>query len=235
MRAEHSDRDTRGDDFDALTDLFLGPEPPQRPAPAPELKLTSRPVEEPVEEPARAIVTEGLVLGHLPVRANPWVAQYARSVAERGNERVALVRVGGGQAGIDLYGLDPSFRECQSEETFDSALARVASTCSRVIFQVQDVDELSLSRSEAIDELTILTAANDAAVVSVYRTLKSLAGGTDELGIAVMGADEAKATRDREALRSDAGVPRPSAHRAGRRGQDGADGRRDGLPGRVRP
>lgn len=202
MGAEHFEPGGRGDDFDALTDLFLGPEAVERRETvpmAPELKLAPRSLDDDDEqdEAPEALVTETLVLGHLPVRANPWVAQYARAAAERvrGGEggRVALVRLGGGQAGIDLYGLDPSFRECQSEETVEGALARVACSCDRVIFQVTDTDELSLARSGAMDRVTVLTAGNDAAVVNVYRTIKALAGDVGTIGVAVMGEEESRA------------------------------------------
>jgi len=201
MSAQHTDPGGAHDDFDALTDLFLGAEPAgasdaPAPMPMPELKLTSR---ESDDEPAGAastpIVTEALVLGHLPVRANPWVAQYARAVAQRTGERVALVRMGGGQMGIDLYGLDAAFRECHSEETVGDALARVARSAGRVVFQVQDADEVSVARSGVLGRVTILTAGNDAAVVSVYRTIKSIADAVPEIGIAVMGEGHEKARR----------------------------------------
>jgi hypothetical protein len=168
----------------------------REPAPTvPELKLTPRSLEDRDGEAASSpeLVTETLVLGHLPVRANPWVAQYARTVAERTGGRVALVRLGGGQVGIDLYGLDPSFRECQSEESVDAALARIASSCDRVIFQMTDADEVAVARSGAMDRVTVLTAGNDAAVVSVYRTIKTLAEDVDRLGVAVMGEESARA------------------------------------------
>ena len=197
MSAQHSDPGDTRDDFDALTDLFLGAEPAEpsaSTAPAPELKLTTREADdEYADAPLSSIVTEVLVLGHLPVRANPWVAQYARALAERTGQRVALIRMGGGQMGIDLYGLDPAFRECHSEETVADALARVARSAGRLVFQVQDADEVAIARSGAMDRVTILTAANNAAVVSVYRTIKSIAQDVDEIGIAVMGEGHEKA------------------------------------------
>ena len=195
MSAHHTDMGGRGADFDALTDLFLGSEH-EEPAGAPALRLTDdRAVE------AGPLVVEALVLGHLPVRANPWVAQYARSVASSTGAPVALLRMGGGQVGVDLYGLDDANRSSQSESTLRGALERVSTMVSRVIFQVQDADERTLGRASCVDRVTLLTAANDAAVVSVYRTIKALSSDRDELSIAVMGESSERSRRVFEKLR----------------------------------
>lgn len=188
MSAQHSDSTGRGADFDALADLFLGE--PERGAPA--LRLTED-ASDRADDDARPLVREVLLLGHLPVRANPWVAQYARLCAEREGVPVALIRMGAGQMGIDLYGMDPDFRECQAESTSEDAIERVARMASHVILQVSDEDDVTLATCDAADRVTVLTAANDAAVVSVYRTAKRLAGLVGEIGVAVMGESETRA------------------------------------------
>ncbi len=195
MSAHHTDMGGRGADFDALTDLFLGGEH-EGIGETPALRLTDDRAAEAVP-----MVLEALVLGHLPVRANPWVAQYARSVATERGAPVALLRMGGGQIGIDLYGLEDANRSCQAEKTLEGALSRVASRVSRVIVQVQDTDERTLGRASCVDRVTLLTAANDAAVVSVYRTIKALSADRDELSIAVMGEVSERAKRVIEKLR----------------------------------
>jgi len=199
MSAQQSDSSGRGADFDALADLFLGDESEDHVAVTPTLRLTNSTDE-------AELTTEVLMLGHLPVRANPWVAQYAKLLAEREDRPVALVRMGAGQMGIDLYGLDPGFRECQAESDIDGALSRLAKLSTHLLFQVTDIDELALARAHASDRVTILTAANDAAVVSVYRTIKALSEDLDEIGIAVMGEPEERAhealSKLREATRT---------------------------------
>jgi len=189
MSAQQPNTTGRGTDFDALADLFLGEQSQELCAHAPTLRLTE-------SADDAELTSEILLLGHLPVRANPWVAQYARLLAEREQRPVALLRMGDGQLGIDLYGLDTGgrgFRECHAETEIDGALKRLAKMSAHLLFQVSDINELELARSHESGRVTILTAANDAAVVNVYKTMKSLAGELDEIGIAVMGDSEERA------------------------------------------
>ncbi|MFI4897541.1 MAG: hypothetical protein ACIARR_06925, partial [Phycisphaerales bacterium JB059] len=87
----------RGDEFDALADLFLGDEP-LGPRGVPEPRSTGTdpaPVRAPRTRTETAVKPriEAIVLGHLPVRASIWVRQYAGSVADAVQAPVALLRV----------------------------------------------------------------------------------------------------------------------------------------------
>src|SRR5262245_60178627 len=85
------------DEYDALTDLFLGEAPAARPAPAPH-PATS------LAEPAPAVCVEALVLGHLPVLASAWATQYARQRSVGLGGPVVLLKIRAGEATLDLVG-----------------------------------------------------------------------------------------------------------------------------------
>jgi len=144
----------------------------------------------------RELCVEAVLLGHLPVRASLWVRQYACSTARRRNEIVALIRAAAGSTSVDLIagGSTIESPECA---TLQEALAKVSAVADRVILRVDETTEPELLDREEIDEITILTGADEAAVVSSYRLIKTLTGvwNTDDeafhsphVRLAVMGA-----------------------------------------------
>jgi len=138
---------------------------------------------------------EAVLLGHLPVRASLWVRQYACSTARRRDEIVALVRAAAGSTSVDLisgsHQIDSAV--CGS---LHEALQRVNTIADRVILRVDETTEPDLLDREEIDEITILTGADEAAIVSSYRLIKTLTSvwdadeviGAPHLRLAVMGA-----------------------------------------------
>ena len=145
-------------------------------------------------EEGRPLV-ELVILGHLPVRASLWVRQYACLSARKRNETVALVRAAGGSVAIDVI----TGRESAQVETVDDVetgmtIARHAA--ARVVLRVDETVEPELLERGGLDEVTILTGADEAAVVASYRLIKTLAASLDDrldpdagprLRVAVMG------------------------------------------------
>lgn len=168
----------------------------------------------------------GLILGHLPVLAAAWVAPYARHAAETSKRTVGLVRVQAGQISIDVFtpsgmnafefeqlahaGLDLS-STLRSLKAIKSSSAGERGGVGLWLFRVDDASEADLAQSPHVSALTLLTGADDAAVVASYRTLKGLAGvlqSSDrpdptacEVRVAVMGADRARAESAEARLR----------------------------------
>ncbi|HEX2839379.1 MAG TPA: hypothetical protein VHN77_14775 [Phycisphaerales bacterium] len=205
-------------DYDALTDLFLSDGGPAvKPRPVATLKLTGN--GEHCQSPSlgaeatqtaarsranRELVIEGLILGHLPVLGAAWVAQYAKHLAESTHEPIALVRLQGGQISIDVVtgrGTGDRVSGIDSErETLDDALAAARMLASRWLVRVDDTSEPDLLALEGLAAVTLLTGADDAAIVSSYRTMKGLCSLTKEgeshapaFNLAIMGAADDKA------------------------------------------
>ncbi|MFK7758930.1 MAG: hypothetical protein AB8C13_03165 [Phycisphaerales bacterium] len=142
-----------------------------------------------------APIIETVLLGHLPVRASLWVRQYACSTARRCGQVIALIRAAAGSTSVDLIsGTDGiQTNECSS---LQEALALVSRTADRVILRVDETTEPDLLDRQEIDEITILTGADEAAVVSSYRLIKTLTtvwdsdetNGAPHIRLAVMGA-----------------------------------------------
>jgi hypothetical protein len=213
------------DPYDALTELFLGevhettapgvarttdaPPVPVVDAPAP--ATPARDAVAPAEQPSgcTGLLVEGLILGHLPVLAPAWAAQYVRRAAEVDAAPVGFARMQSTGVTIEILGLDPARRaELRGPApAVEAALELAAAVVRRWIVRVDEFDEPGLMRAAGVDVITLLTSADEAAIVAAYRTLKRLALADQpedlprckRLRIAIMGAapERAKAVADR--------------------------------------
>ncbi len=210
------------DPADALTELFLGsgladlgvehtddiPLPPLRmrvPLAAPSevraasvdgAAFTSTLLRDPAQKTAGHI--EVVIVGHLPVLASAWVHQYSRTRQRGLDEPVALLRLRGGSASLDLLSNVPptNLPELNSLESACRAAAEIA---KHWIISTDEVWEPEMASHAGVSTVTLLTGANDAALVASYRALKGLcqAGGeglTASLRVVFLGGPQDKAT-----------------------------------------
>ncbi|MDX2018301.1 MAG: hypothetical protein SFY95_11780 [Planctomycetota bacterium] len=143
---------------------------------------------------------EGVVLGHLPVLGSIWLTQLARHRARTLGRPVGVVRISAQDALMDLVIPAPTGRVIAAQSFADAVAQASAMGVRDWLVRVPEADEaalLSLSASGLVGAMTILTGADDAAIVSAYRTLKGLvrASGRDDapVRVAVMGASPARA------------------------------------------
>ncbi len=150
---------------------------------------------------------EVVVLGHLPVRATLWARQYACNQAKALGETVALVRAASGSTSVDLigWGDDGGGGDSVPVRRFahlDGALGAVSQHADRVILRVDEASEPALLERAEVEEITVLTGADEAAVVASYRLIKTLDATLGEryvegdgpvLRVAVMGGSREQA------------------------------------------
>lgn len=141
------------------------------------------------------LTVELVVLGHLPVRASLWVRQYACLAARKRSETVALVRTAGASVAVDVI-TGKQRAEIEPVDSIEDAMTIVRSAATRVVMRVDETTEPELLERSGLDEVTILTGADEAAVVASYRLIKSLVSTLDDrlepdalprLRVAVMG------------------------------------------------
>ena len=203
--------------YDALADLFLSNDeaaasvPPQQPNTDPlpfsaiqEPRSTPQVVDEPPHQPApiaRAPI-EALILGHLPVLASVWVMQYAKSLAHEKLTPVALLRFNHDHVTLDLVGDETQARGClDTHATLQSAIQAAGKLAGTWLIRLAETDEPTVFEQENIDTVTLLTGANEAAIVASYHTVKAIAsawnpdqpGPEPTLKLSVMGATPEKA------------------------------------------
>lgn len=156
------------------------------------------------------VAVEVVVLGHLPVRASLWARQYACSCARDRGEVVALIRAAAGTTAVDLVTGGAPVRAPGCAD-LGSALSCVHSLADRVVMRVDEASEPGLLERPEVGTITILTGADEAAVVASYRLVKTLdaslgelfgEGGGPALRLAVMGAGREQALDARAKLRS---------------------------------
>lgn len=175
--------------FDELADLFLGDDPvPVREA-----------------SPESGVTVSTLIVGHLPVIAAPWVAQHARDMAKSVQAPVAVLSRSGDRTTLDLYNA-PQLKE---QQTIEGAIRQAVNAgCLRWLIRADAVTELDLMDHDRVDSMTLLTGADDAAVVGAYRAIKGLVSESSELdehavkiNLAVMGSPAPKARGAAEKIR----------------------------------
>jgi len=205
-------------DYDALADLFLTDgclsattivEPPPRMSGR---AAPTAPAAAAAQAPALEQRVESLILGHLPILAAAWAPQYARMVAARSGFPVAFVRLHAGQITIELVGQTsqppaPGGGACSQD--LGDALRMASKTTGHFLFRTDDHEEAVVAHGGAISRITLLSGADDAALVASYRTLKGLCANAEsnepmeaetidpviapELHVVIMGAEPARA------------------------------------------
>lgn len=183
-------------EYDALTELFLGGTPLREPG-------NDDQVDAVPEAPFARCVIEVLVMGHLPFRAGPWAAQYARAIAKTEQCVVGLVRVHHDQTTIDLFAHSPELLADLDSVDGDLpvALTRIGASVDRWILHADDAQEPLLAGELDVDAVTLLSGTNEAARVDAYKTLKQLITGAPgvvlrrqpQFRIAMIGADDDRA------------------------------------------
>ncbi|MEM1164930.1 MAG: hypothetical protein AAGI30_01420 [Planctomycetota bacterium] len=196
--SEHEGPTIAAEEYDALTELFLGEG--ERPAGAVQRSAEDAP------EPSPGVNL--LVMGHLPVQSSPWASQHARRLATQIGGSVAMLRLRSGHAALDLYGALAGEAPSEFDDLGD-AIDWAAARAARWMLRVDDLEEITLANDELVSAVTLLTGSNDMAVVNAYRVIKALDAASSpgtELRVAMMGgepeASESAMRRLGEAARS---------------------------------
>jgi hypothetical protein len=214
---EHAQQGGRGGDYDALTELFLGPAGTRTRSGAAtggaalgDAGETRRSAGESgeVEAAVAPAAIEGLILGHLPVMGWAWAMQYARWVVEEGGSPVAVLRLRAEECTIEVVGGG----EGRAASSFGEGLGRAAGVSRHWLIAVDGAWERALVEQSELDGLTLLCGADEAATVAAYRTVKALFapdGSEDGPGesmlhapirVVIMGAARERAWEARAAL-----------------------------------
>lgn len=134
-----------------------------------------------------ALAISAVVLGHLPGFASPWITQYADALARHENASVALLYIEPGSVRIDLVKPDAQPDDAAPAPlqagSLDDAIAELATRARHALLVVDDPEsDLGRRCLAHLDEWTLLSAADEAAVVGAYRLLKSLRAGAHDAG-----------------------------------------------------
>ncbi|MBI1369093.1 MAG: hypothetical protein GC162_10620 [Planctomycetes bacterium] len=149
----------------------------------PELKLSGS------DRPAP--VVDAILVGHLPGYASPWVSQYVSHLAQQ-YEGAALLRISEDEIEYEMFDAEPPPESGPAESMSSNAASSRAmevATTDELVEMLHDsassvgafvilFDEPSKSpqktRLMGLRSWTILTGADDAAIVAAYRMIKSL-------------------------------------------------------------
>lgn len=184
------------DEYAALADLFLSGGESDETSEAATVDADVNPI-------------EALIVGHLPVMGSAWVRQHARQTSQELARPVALLRISAGHATLDIFGDAQEIEDAIPAADLDAGIRTAARLCPHWMVRTDAIAEPSLARTEAIGELTLLTGADEAAIVSAYRAIKSIISqpegdptdAEDLLSVVIMGADADQAADARLRIR----------------------------------
>ncbi|MEM9167648.1 MAG: hypothetical protein AAGB48_11595 [Planctomycetota bacterium] len=202
--------DTEG--FDDLAELFLGDQPDpvfdEQRRPPSSRAAAARP------QPDRRSEVRALIVGHLPIAASAWVAQHARDLSAELRAPVAVLSFSSGRVGVAVHGRPATSEALGHADALGDAIesAHRAGVAAWLI-RTDALTEIALAEQaftpgEPIDGITLLTGADEAAMVNAYRAIKALtatAPGLEpdeaQLHLAVMGSEEPTGREAAERLR----------------------------------
>jgi len=183
---------TSSDPFSDLAALFLSDEP-----------VASSSVAVPVDPPAEERSADArdrveiVLAGHLPVMGTLWISQYADLIGRRIGP-VALCRFGEGEVSVEVFRAGREPVRLDAADDLDAAIRDLSGLVGRWLVVPADAAELDVP--PAASTATILTGADDAAVVGAYRLLKGIVESWREtsidwpdFGLAVLGSDDGDA------------------------------------------
>ena len=202
------------DPFDELAAMFLTVPPgsevlpaphhhlptPTRPPPhTPALKLAAEPA--PARKAIRApsIAAELLIVGHLPVRAGLWLTPYADGLArELGS--IALLRLDGDEPALQLLRASTDAPSLTLDGVLEEAISDLAATTDMWVVRPSTASQPSDLVRCGAGRITILSSADEAAIVAAYQSIKDLAQAAEQsqvslpsIGMAIVGVDHANA------------------------------------------
>ncbi len=192
-------------ELDALAELFIGDdEAPAVSAGSHGASARRSDARDATNPATETPAVEAVITGHLPVRGAVWVRAYAAAVSRAERRPVALVRITTDRTTVELVG---SAVATDPVSDIDLALEAVSSATEHFLLHFDEVDQAGLLRETGIDRVTVLSGADEPAVVSAYRLLKSvcddrgdaIAEGGLDVGISIVGsgADETVRATDR--------------------------------------
>lgn len=174
-----------------------------RPAPTP--SAAPRPASPSVASPAspasafaasatQPVFIESLIVGHLPVLGSAWVMQYAKHRAQTASKPVVLLRVSGADVSVDVAFPPASLPPATGPMPSVVDAIRHLKTLSdqwivRIDEAAEGMDAAELMRClRASDCASVLTGADEAAVVACYRVIKTMGTDGPPLHVVVMGS-----------------------------------------------
>lgn len=154
---------------------------------------------------------ELLAVGHLPVRGGLWLTPYADAAARDAGPTV-LLRLDGDETSLQLLrgeadALTPFLKQ-EPQPTITEVVGRLAPAVRNWVLRPPTGCTHAEMVMAAPDRITILSSADEAAVVAAYQLVKSLDDaartsgcGLPAIGLAVLGADAASASSVLDRLR----------------------------------
>lgn len=190
------------DPFDELAAMFLSPgqENGNGAAHAPLAVVDPDATPQHATTVQRSGLVELLLVGHLPVRAGLWLTPYADALARQVGP-VGLIRLEGADCSVQmLRGPDP-VRAWANPQGMEHAIRELGGMAAAWVIRPRSESNAEEWIRAGIGRVTILSSADDAAVVAAYQVMKNVVDAArhlerpvPQIGLAIVGAEPRQAT-----------------------------------------
>jgi hypothetical protein len=149
-----------------------------------------------MENPRNAApITELLVTGHLPVRGGLWLTPYADALA-RQHGAAALVRIDGDEPSLQLLRPLDQATAFPGDQSLEQSIHELGAVADVWVIRPPAATPHNDLLAVTADRITLLSSADEAAVVAAYQSVKDLAQAAEQsggrlpaIGLAIVGTD----------------------------------------------
>ncbi|NRA58259.1 MAG: hypothetical protein HRU13_09135, partial [Phycisphaerales bacterium] len=113
-----------------------------------------------------------VVLGNLPVFAGAWASQLARDRQKQLGRPLGLLTVNEESARLEVFGV--SGRPIVEAPQLGAALEELANLDADLLVRLPEAEAGWIGANEHVTNITLLTGADDPAIVAAYRSLKAI-------------------------------------------------------------
>ncbi len=165
----------RADELDILTDFFLGPSPAPDTSPQRRVTPEPRPGHDRPASTRRRPSIEAAILGNMPPQPKSWLKQYLGSRNRQDGQSVAILCWVNGEATLSVLESQGFVPTRINPTNLMSAVRSVAGLVDRLVLCTDSLRDDELLNPEVVDEVTLLTSADEPSLLAAARKVGTLA------------------------------------------------------------
>jgi hypothetical protein len=165
----------RADEHDILADFFLGPMPAADTSPKrTEIPDTRAGCDKP-ESTRRRPLIEAAILGNMPPQPKSWLKQYLGSRYRQDGQSVAILCWMNGEVTLSVLERPGSLPPRINQANLIRAVRSIAGQVDRLVLCTDSLPDAELLNPEIVDEVTLLTSADEPSLLAAARRVGTLA------------------------------------------------------------
>lgn len=165
----------RDEEHDNLADIFLGPTPAPDTTPQRREMPNIKPGHGRPESARRRPSIEAAILGNMPPQPKSWLKQYLGTRYRQDGQSVAILCWVNGEATLSVLESQGFVPSRINPTSLMSAVRSIAGLVDRLVLCTDSLPDDELLNPEVVDEVTLLTSADEPSLLAAARRIGTLA------------------------------------------------------------